>query len=70
MKQHKLHLDLENSVNKINRDKINAKLPEKTTEKVTLQGNDLPRAMEARPCQEGCKQLKMTETEAPCRKVV
>jgi len=54
MRLHKFHLDLENSVIKTNRKEFSVKMVEQTTRKVTLQENDLPRAMEARPCQEGC----------------
>jgi len=43
---------------------------EQTTRKVTMQENYLPRAIEARSCQEDCKRLKMAEIEASCRRVV
>jgi len=70
MQQHKFHLDLENSVIKTNRDKFSVKMVERATRKVTSQRNNLPRAMEARPCQKYYKRFKMAETEAPCRRVV
>jgi len=56
MKQHKFHLDLENSVNS---SQLVLMMAEQATRRVTLQGNDLSRAMEARSCQEGCKRFKM-----------
>lgn len=59
MKQHKL--DLENSVNKISRDKINTKMLGKTTRK-SHRGKTVSGRLQT--------QLKMTETEAPCREVV
>jgi len=70
MWQHKFHFNLKNSIIKINRDEFSVKMVEQMKREVTLQGNYLPRAMKARPCQEGCKRLKMAETETPCRRVV